>query len=207
MGDCALYRSSSPVNPAINRNKEADVALGRAEICTVMNLADTETILLDYEGYTDSNYRRCDVIPLNLALSYSSDDFRSGLAKGFSFLAAHEGPYLVHCNEGKDRAGFVSALLECLMGASADEVVADYMVSFYNYYGVEPGSEIYDSLLQNNIIKSLSTAFNVENLWKADLPASAEEYMRGIGLGNETIATLKDHLGRDYSVAVAKSPG
>ena len=26
------------------------------------------------------------------------------------------------------------------------------------------------------------------------------EYMRGIGLGDETIATLKDNFGRDYSV-------
>ena len=90
--------------------------------------------------------------------------------------------YYVHCTEGKDRAGFVSALLECFMGASYDEVVADYMVTYKNYYGVEPGTDKYEAIAASNIIKSLEKAFGVEDLKTADLKAEAEEYIKEIGL-------------------------
>jgi len=53
----------------------------------------------------------------------------------FRFIIANDGPYLIHCTEGKDRAGFVSAVLEALMGADLQEIVADYMKSYENYYG------------------------------------------------------------------------
>ena len=42
MGKGTLFRSSSPVNPELNRNNEADEALLRSLIKTVMNMADTE---------------------------------------------------------------------------------------------------------------------------------------------------------------------
>ena len=32
-----------------------------------------------------------------------------------------------------------------------DEVVADYMVTYYNYYGVEPGTDKYDAIANSNI--------------------------------------------------------
>ena len=91
-----------------------------------------------YEDYAQTYYSGLDIIPLDLVVDFSSDSFREGLAKGFRFMISHDAPYLIHCTMGKDRAGFTSAVLECLMGASAEEVVADYMVSYYNYYGIGP---------------------------------------------------------------------
>ena len=57
----------------------------------------------------------------------ASDQNRTGFAEGLRFFIANDGPYLIHCNEGQDRTGFSVAILECLMGASEEEVVADYM--------------------------------------------------------------------------------
>ena len=106
-----------------------------------------------------------------------------------------EAPYLVHCNEGKDRAGFVSALLECLMGATIDEVVEDYMETYINYYGVEKGSEKYDAIVKNNLIQVLNTTFKVEDVYKADLAAEAAEFlMEDVGLSAEEVAALKANL-------------
>ena len=47
------------------------------------------------------------------------------------------------------------------MGATYDEVVADYMVTYYNYYGVTKEAEPakYDAILRSNIVKTLQTAF------------------------------------------------
>ena len=199
MGKYALYRSSSPVNPEIGRNAEADAAVNAAGIRTVLNLADNEETMKGYEGYAYTYYSQLDVIPLNLGVDFTAQDFQAGLAKGFRFLIAHETPYLVHCTEGKDRAGFVSAMLECLMGATADEVIADYMVTYFNYYGVEPGTEQYDAIVRSNIQKSLGTAFGVEDITAADvdLAACARAYMLGIGLSEEEVDALTEKLGAD----------
>ena len=56
MGRGVLYRSSSPVNPEINRNAQAAAAAEAAGIRTVMNLADAESALVNYEGYEGSWY-------------------------------------------------------------------------------------------------------------------------------------------------------
>ena len=197
MGAYVLYRSSSPVNPEINRSSEADAAVNAAGIRTVMNLADNEETMKGYEGYNESYYSHLDVVALNLGVDFTADDFRSGLAEGFRFLATHEGPYLIHCTEGKDRAGFTSAILECLMGATAEEVTADYMVTYANYYGVQPGTEQYDAIVRSNIAKSLATAFDVESIFDADLATEADAYLLEIGMTREEVDALKTKLGTD----------
>ena len=194
MGD-HLYRGSSPINPEIGRNTYADAAIEAAGVDVIMNLADSQEIAEGYEGFGESYYSEQNVIYLNLGVDFTAADFQSGLAEGLRFFAENEGTYYVHCSEGKDRAGFVSALLECLMGATYDEVVADYMVTYYNYYGVTTDDARYAPIANSNIIKTLSTAFGVANLSTADLAAGAEAYIKGIGLSDAEIAALKANLG------------
>lgn len=198
MGEWAFFRSSSPIDPQLNRNREADEALNNAGIRTVMNLEDSEEKMKSYEDYPTSYYSQRDVIALNLSMDFSADDFTASLAKGMEFFATHEGPYLVHCLEGKDRAGFVTAVLACLMGATAEEIVADYMVTYYNYYGVEPGTEKYDLIRKEDIEKILARAFGTEDIYQADLAASAEQYLISIGLDEDTVSALKENLGKSY---------
>ena len=197
IGAYALYRSSSPVNPKINRNLEADAAVNAAGIRTVMNLADNEETVKGYEGYSESYYSGLDVIALNLGVDFTADDFRAGLAEGFRFLASHETPWLIHCTEGKNRTGFAVAVLECLMGASADEVVADYMVTYANFYGVQPGTEQYDAIVRSNIASSLAAAFDIGSIYDADLAVEADDYLLEIGMSREEIDALKAGLGTD----------
>lgn len=109
-------------------------------------------------------------------------------------MADDPGIYLIHCKEGKDRAGFVCAVLECLMGASAAEVVEDYMETFFNYYGVGKGSYEYDAIAQGNIIKTLKTAFGISDLNDADLAACAQDYLLSIGMSSDEISRLKANL-------------
>ena len=66
MGANVLYRSSSPVNPKINRNREADAAVNAAGICTVMNMSDSASSMKGYEDYAYTYYSRLDIIALNM---------------------------------------------------------------------------------------------------------------------------------------------
>ena len=71
-----------------------------------------------------------------MGVDFAAEEFNAKLKTGLVYLIDNEGPYLIHCNEGKDRAGFVAALLEALGGAEAEEIVEDYMLSYENYYHV-----------------------------------------------------------------------
>lgn len=195
MGDKVLYRTSSPINPELGRNSYADAALRAAGVTVIMNLADSKSDAEGYEGFSETYYAGQKVIYLNLGVDFAADDFKAGLAQGLRFFAENKGVYAVHCTEGKDRAGFISALLECLMGATCDEVVEDYMVTYANYYGVEKGTEKYDAIASSNIVKTLQNAFGVKDLSKANLAVEAKEYILSLGLTEDEVTALMVNLG------------
>ncbi|MGN1306813.1 MAG: alpha/beta fold hydrolase [Faecousia sp.] len=195
IASATLYRSSSPVNPELGRNTYADAAAKAAGIQTFVNLADTKEDAEAYEGYSDSYYSTQNIIFLGLPVAFTSDAFKTGLAEGYRFIANNEGPYLIHCTEGKDRAGMANAILECLMGASYREVIADYMTTYYNYYGVTEDEARYQVVVDDNIVANLTLMFDVEDLKTADLQAEAEAYLKEIGLTEAEIAAIKANLG------------
>lgn len=208
LGSYALYRSSSPVNNEIGRAKYADKLAEESKINTVMNLADSSDAVEGYfkeEGfaspYYKSLYENGQVIALNMGVSFKTREFQAALVEGLTFLSKSEGPYLIHCNEGKDRAGFTSALLSALMGLSYDEIAADYMTSYENYYHVEKGTEQYEAVKRSNIDSMLSFIAGVEadNLSSVDLSVKAEEFLLAIGMEKANIDTLKSKLSKDYN--------
>ena len=200
MGTGTLFRSSSPVNPELNRNEEADEALLRSLVRTVMNMADSEETLTSYADYGLTSYSACDIIALDMDMDWLGEEFQQKLAEGFRFLASHEGPYLIHCLEGKDRTGFAAAILECLMGAGADEVIEDYMLTYRNYYGIEPGTPQYQRIAEGNIAASLSRVFGIPSIQDEDvnLSACANAFLEKIGMTSDEISSLKENLSRDY---------
>lgn len=194
MKEKTLYRTSSPIDSEIGRCRYADQALEQAGVTVIMNLAEDAETAASFEGFSDTYYSRQKVIYLDLGIDVLSDDFKQGLAKGLRYFAENEGVYAIHCTEGKDRTGFVCALLECLTGAACEEVLSDYMLTYYNYYGVEPNTEKYDAIARSNIIETMQTVFQTDDLTEANLSACAEAYIRSIGLTDAEIAQLKEHL-------------
>ena len=207
LGSGALYRSSSPVNNEIGRAKYADELVSLNNIRSVMNLADSRETIEGYfkeedfaSPYYKTLYENGQVIALNMGVSFKTREFQNGLVEGLTFLSKNEGPYLVHCNEGKDRAGFTSALLSALMGLTYDEIASDYMTSYENYYHVEKGTEQYEAVKRSNIDSMLSFIAGVEtkDLENVDLAAKAEEFLIAIGMEKADIDTLKSKLSKNY---------
>lgn len=207
LGSGALFRSSSPVNNEIGRAKYSDELVSLNNIRSVMNLADNREAIEGYfkeedfaSPYYKSLYENGQVIALNMGVSFKTREFQNGLVEGLTFLSKNEGPYLVHCNEGKDRAGFTSALLSALMGLTYDEIASDYMTSYENYYHVEKGTEQYEAVKRSNIDSMLSFIAGVEtkDLENVDLAAKAEEFLVAIGMEKVDIDTLKSKLSKNY---------
>ena len=136
---------------------------------------------------------------LDLSSNFFSDKFACSIADGFSFLAHSEPPYCVHCTECKDRAGFAIMLLAALMGAELEEIVDDYMLSFYNYYGItqETEPERYEVVLNTNLYAMLYHVTGVnsyEELTQVDLESAVTKYLLGAGMYEDDILTLKTKL-------------
>ncbi len=194
-----LYRASSPINPDIQRNKYADAESEKAGVKTFINLSDSEAVASAYEGFADSYYSKQNVIYLSLPVTFTSDAFRDGLAEGLRFMIANEGPYLIHCAEGKDRAGLTSAVLEALMGAGLDEIKEDYAKTYVNYFDVKDGKqqpvapEVMETIRQI-IVRNLSASYGIEDLTSVDLAEATQNYLLGLGLTADEISALRAKL-------------
>lgn len=195
-----LYRSSSPINNELGRAAFADNLIKQAKVATVVNLADSAENLKTYlaakdfaSPYYAELYQNNQVLCLNMGLAYAGDEFKAGVIKGLIYMTEHKKPYLIHCTEGKDRTGFFAALLESLMGASLDEIVADYMQSYLNYYGVQKDTDKY-KLITGDVLAMLKVITGAADLRKADLAAGAKQYLLSGGMTEAQIETLKANL-------------
>jgi protein tyrosine/serine phosphatase/S-adenosylmethionine hydrolase len=206
-----LYRSSSPIDNQLGRAAYADYLAKNAHIATVVNLSDSADNMKTYLAAKDFNSpyyaelaEKGRVIFLNMNLAYASDEFRANVIKGLVFMADHSGPYLFHCTEGKDRTGFVAALLEALMGATKDEIVADYMESYLNYYNVQPGTEKYN-LIAKDVLGMLKVITGAADLDKVDLAAGARNYLLAGGMKAEQIDALMSKFSTPAEISGAST--
>lgn len=195
-----LFRSASPCDNQHERASYVDALIGEAGVGCILNLSDTDAKIEGYIAAEDfaspyflSLYKEGNVIPVAMNMNYSSDEFKEKLAYGFAAMAQKEGPYLVHCTEGKDRTGFVCMLLEAFAGASYQEIVDDYMLTYDNYYGITKTSDPdkYDLIKRMNIDGMLQTvAGEGVSVQEADLAACAEAYLKTCGMNETDIAAL-----------------
>ena len=135
-----LHRCSSPFSNDINRASYVSEYLEREQVHTVLNLADTEENMQAYDmpPYSRSLWQGGNVILCPLKADPTADDYNNRLIAALKELLSHPAPYVVHCMEGKDRTGYVCALLEGLCGATYEEIVADYLITYANYYHITP---------------------------------------------------------------------
>ncbi len=147
-----LYRSSNPLNCVNNpgRYRVVDSLAQVVGIKTEIDLADTPQKVETYmksDGYASTYcpelYRSGNTIACGMSANTFADDFKTKLGKAVKFMIGHEPPYLIHCNEGKDRCGFVSMLFEALAGAGIEELRRDYMVTMLNFYRIADYGESY----------------------------------------------------------------
>lgn len=202
--DGKLYRSATPVNNSRGRAAFADALISEAGIKTVMNLINTDAELAGgfasqefSSPYYKSLYEAGQVIALGLPADYAADVFADGVVKGLTFLSENEMPYLVHCTEGKERTGFTCMLIEALMGMSKEEIVADYMISYANYYGIEAGTDRYEMIAEKNIREMMRTVAGLEkgaSLEDTDIQAAAEAYLLNHGMTEAALRTLQEKL-------------
>ena len=110
-------------------------------------------------------------------------------------MSKHNGPFLVHCQVGRDRTGFVILLLECLMEASYKDMLNDYAQSYVNINGYSLAQS------QSKAVQCLNEEFqymtgkkNITDWNKVDLVKYAERYLKKGGMTSREIKKLKKRL-------------
>lgn len=201
MGDLkegVMYRSASPCDNQHNRASYVDALIKEAGVNCILNLSDNDAKIEKYMAKDDFNspyfaelYNKGNVYPIALNMNYLSDEFASKIAQGFIDISSKEGPYLIHCTEGKDRTGFVCMLIEALAGAEYQEIADDYMVTYDNYYEINEVKDPrkYKVILEKNLDAMLKFVVGDEkvDIKTAELSGYAHSYLLKAGMSNEQI--------------------
>ena len=217
MKENVLYRSASPVDNQHKRASVTDKLIKDVGIKYIVNLSDSDEDLVKHINKEDFNspyflslYEENKIVALSMSMRFEETSFSNSLIKGLEKMANNDGPYLVHCVEGKDRTGFVIMVLEALGGATYQEMVDDYMETYKNYYGITLESD----KIKYNTIKELNIDFmlryitgsdentdlkkELENikteLNKIDYEAKTREFLLSKGISEKNLEILKEKL-------------
>jgi len=212
-----LYRSTSPISFKNNKVRYTYAA----ELCkknginTIIDIADSDDKVTEFlsaeeneDSYMQECYAKGNIVGLGSNADYIDDVFLGKLARGLRAMLSKPEPYLIHCNEGKDRTGFYCLLLEALCGASLEEIKTDYMMTFINLYHQKEGTEQYELTWKKNGYRMLCHIANQDS-WSSmvkidwdkvsiegvNLADAAEKYILRAGLSAEEIKDLKAIIG------------
>ena len=203
-----LYRGASPIDDSRKRSAVVDSLLQKNGIQYNIDLADKEEsvygenpnkkyVVHDYfQSLKDDNK----VVFLGMAAAYKNDDFSNKMKTLFLSILNNDGPYYIHCLEGKDRTGYVCMVIEALLGASYDELIEDYFITYHNYYGIEKGTNKYDVIKSMHIDEMIRFVFDFDKgtlLLGANFKSKANSYLLAIGLTQEQIDAVQTKLAKD----------
>lgn len=213
-----LYRGTSPISFKKNKIRYSYTATlcQKAGVQTVLDIADSDEKIQEFltadeskDSYMLELQGKGNIIGLGSNADYIDTVFMRKLADGLRKMITKPAPYIIHCNEGKDRTGFYCLLLEALCGATADEIKEDYMKTFENLYKQEKGSEQYELTWRKNGFRMLYMLGKPET-WKdvvsvdwdnasiegANLSKAAETYLLTAGLTQDEVTALRNLLGK-----------
>ena len=213
-----LYRGASPIDNRRNRASTVDSLLKENNIKYDIDLADVyalgafaafDQVPVDYTPSLQGNFVIGEyfqtlldankAIFLGMGAAYKSEDFASKMKTMFEAILNNDGPYYIHCLEGKDRTGYVCMVIEALLGATYEELIDDYFITYRNYYGIEKGSNKYEVIKSLHIDEMIRYVFGFDentNLLTANYKTPVNSYLLSIGLTQDQIDAIQVKLSK-----------
>lgn len=167
-----FYRSASSINDKYGRAKIVQKVMQKYNINTVIDFSHLQC--------------RC-----------QSEEFGSSLVSSLRKLQAEKGPYVIQCDAGKKRTGFVCIILEALSGTSYDNIVNDYLESYKNNNGLDTiyDLELTTRIIQQNINPRIQYIANYNGeISTINLKDAANKYLSHYGMISTEIANLQKLL-------------
>jgi protein tyrosine/serine phosphatase len=198
-----LFRGSHPFYYKDTETRNAyDKLVSDTKIKCVINLADNQSRLETtansvpwyHELLKNDHIIVLDIyFTFNFNNKFENEIFKYKLKQCFLFMIEHNGPYLIHCNAGADRTGFVIAIIEGLLGAGTDEILYDYLLSYGKDFADEKTKE--NKTAGKVILRQLDAITNGKLNDKNNLQSNIEGYfLKEIGLSKKELELLKEKL-------------
>lgn len=167
-----FFRSASSINDRYGRAKTVSKIMEERKIKTVIDFSNVNC--------------RC-----------KSDDFGFILAMRIRKILDSPGPYIIQCDAGKKRTGFVCVVLEAFSGTSYNNIVEDYLESYKNNNGIDYVSD--SVLVENTVLQRIDSivryiAGSDLRVSEIDLKNLAENYLLRNGLSQEELMSLQNVL-------------
>ena len=215
MKENVLFRSASLFDNANNRAPYVNDLAKANGIDYVLDLADSQKKIDNYKtadiwsalDYSQKLLDNDQVCLMAMSAAYEGAAYQSALVKGLNSALAHNATkILFHCTEGKDRTGFVGVVLESLCGATYDEMLYDYMVTYDNYYNLTEASDktAYDYIVElkfNDMINYLLTfdssleakgdgTYDLASVTPENYAAAARNLLTKAGMSEDNLQAL-----------------
>lgn len=157
-------------------------------------------------GYCIELCKQGDYTAPNMTYLYFQQKER--LIQVLKSIIDNDGPYLVHCNAGRDRTAFVVLILQSLCGCSAEQMANDEAMAFSNLYHIEKGSEEFNVVIKNTYDRNMYLIANYDQIpniftidWnnidvsKVDTYQAAYDYCtKNLGLTDEQVSKIVEKL-------------
>ena len=206
IGRFNLFRSQHPANGS-TRSYHANKLAKVNAIRTVLNLSDTDKRLnsyfqkykIDSTYYYKSLYDKGSVYTVNICSIFRPAAYQKKTVECMRFISKRKGPYLVHCEVGRDRTAFEILVIECLMGATYTYMLNDDAMTFINREGKSYAEARKISVPRLNETFHYITGKPKNTNWgKVNLSYYAELYLKKGGMSPAEITALKRNLSINY---------
>ena len=144
---------------------------------------------------------------MSMSAAYEGAAYQAALVNGLNSALEHNATkILFHCTEGKDRTGFVGLVLESLCGATYEEMLFDYMVTYDNYYSLTEESDktAYDYIVElkfNDMVNYLLSfdpsleaqgdgTYDLSGVTPENFAAAARNLLAKAGMSEENLDAL-----------------
>ena len=219
MKENVLFRSASPFDNANNRAPYVNELAKANGIDYILDLADSQKKIDKYKeaevwpelDYAQQLLDNDQVCLMSMSAAYEGAAYQAALVNGLNNALAHNATkILFHCTEGKDRTGFVGLVLESLCGASYEEMLFDYMVTYDNYYNLTEESDktAYDYIVElkfNDMVNYLLSfdpsleaqgdgTYDLAGVTPENFAAAARNLLAKAGMSEENLDALTAQL-------------
>lgn len=134
----------------------------------------------------------------NVEYRCMSDEFGFILVQKLRAILGEDPPYIIQCDAGKKRTGFVCIILEMLSGTNYTDVVNDYLESYKNNNGLDflENPEIAKDIEVQKIQKLIYRINGNQDFKKTNLKEIAYNYLQKYGMSQREIQILQQKLYR-----------